>query len=87
MQCFFEIGSAPVERAGQGEMGGCTQRVQTAWLLLGLATESPWLALGGPFLSSFTNTLRKRSSGHVGLPFLAVKLFSCSVGVTIDQKP
>ena len=31
----------------------CTQRVQRAWLLLGLAIESPWSALGGPFLSSF----------------------------------
>jgi len=34
-----------------GEMGGCTQGVQTAWLLLGLIVERPWLALGGPFLS------------------------------------
>jgi len=37
---------------GKGEVGGCTQRVQTAWLLLALAVERPWLALGGPFLSS-----------------------------------
>jgi len=30
------------------------RRVQTSWLLLGLAAERrPWLALGGPFLSSF----------------------------------
>ena len=41
------------ERAGQGEVSGCTQRMQTAWLLLSLAVESRWLALGGPFLSSF----------------------------------
>jgi len=27
-------------------------KVKTAWLLLGLAVESPWSALGGPFLSS-----------------------------------
>ena len=33
-----------------------------------------------------TNGLRKRSSGHVGPPFLAVKLFSRSVGVTIGQQ-
>jgi len=37
------------------------------------------LALGGPFLSSFaqkkTVLLRKWSSGHVGPPVLAVKLF------------
>ena len=34
-------------------VGGCTHRVQTAWLTLGLAAKSIWLALGGPFLSSF----------------------------------
>ena len=30
----WEIGSATAERAGQGEVGGCTRRVQTAWLCL-----------------------------------------------------
>ena len=30
----WEIGSAIAERAGQGEVGGCTWRVQTAWLCL-----------------------------------------------------
>ena len=30
-----------------------------------------------------TNGLRKRSSGHVGPPFLAGRLFSRSVGATI----
>jgi len=29
------IGSAWAERAGQREVGGCTWRVQTAWLCLG----------------------------------------------------
>ena len=29
-QCPWEIGSATAERAGQGEVGGCTRRVQTA---------------------------------------------------------
>ena len=33
--------------------GGCNQRVQTAWLLLGLAIERSWLALGRLFLFSF----------------------------------
>jgi len=28
-------------------------RVQTAWLSLGSALEMPWLALGGPLLSSY----------------------------------
>ena len=38
---------------GQRKVVGCTQRVQTAWLLLGLAIERSWLALCGPFLSYF----------------------------------
>jgi len=53
---------------------------QVSWLLLGLAVESPWSSPGGPFLLMCTNGLRKRSSGHVGPPFLAVRLFSRSVG-------
>ena len=40
----------PAERAGQGEVGGCTRRVQTAWPCLGSALNSPWLELGRPFL-------------------------------------
>ena len=36
---------------GQGEVGGCTRRVQTAWPRLGSSLEATWLALGGPFLS------------------------------------
>ena len=47
---FREIGSATAERAGQGEAGGCTQRVQTAWLCLGSVVERSWSALGRPFL-------------------------------------
>ena len=46
-QCPWEIGSATAERAGQGEVGGCTQRVQTAWPCLGSAVERSWSALGG----------------------------------------
>jgi len=52
-QHFLEIGSALAERAGQGEVGGCTQRVQIAWLFLDLVVEILWLALGGSFFSSF----------------------------------
>ena len=41
-------------RKGGTEVGGWVHSmVQTAWLLLGLAVEGPWSALGGPFLSSF----------------------------------
>ena len=61
---------------GQGEVGGCIQSVQTAWVRLGLAVESPWLALGGPFLSFLCmNGLRKQSSDHVGSPLLAMKRY------------
>ena len=74
----------PAERAGQGEVGGCTQRAQKAWLLLGFAVERPWLALGQPFLSSFVmNWLRKQPSGLVGPPFLTMTLLSKSARVII----
>ena len=49
-QCPWDLGSAWAERAGQEEVGGCTRRVQTAWLHLG-SSKATWLALGGPFLS------------------------------------
>jgi len=38
-------------KAGQGEVDGCTGRLQTAWPRLGLPLEVTWLALGGPFVS------------------------------------
>jgi len=50
-QCPWDLGSVWAERAGQGEVGGCTQRVQTTWPCLGSFLEATWLALGGPFLS------------------------------------
>ena len=50
-QCPWDLGSVWAERAGQGEVGGCTRRVQTAWPRLGSSLEASWLALGGPFLS------------------------------------
>ena len=39
-QCPLGIGSASADRAEQGEVGGCTQRVQTAWPRLGSAVEA-----------------------------------------------
>ena len=36
----------PAERAGEGEVGGCTHRVQTAWLLLSLAVEKAFVGTG-----------------------------------------
>ena len=37
-------------------MGRFQPWAQVTWLLLGLAVESPWSALGGPFLSSCART-------------------------------
>ena len=43
----MSLGSVRVERVGQGEMGGCTQRVQIAWLCLGLGEIcSCWSSVG-----------------------------------------
>ena len=74
-------------KGGTGGGGRVSTLGPGKWLLLGLAVESPWSSPGGPFLSSCTNGLRKRSSGHVGPPFLAGRLFSRSVGATIGQEP
>ena len=52
-RCPWDLGSAPAERVGQGEVSEYQHWVQVTWLLLGFAVESPWLALGGLFLSSF----------------------------------
>ena len=54
------------EKAGQGEVGGCTRGVQTAWL-----------ALGGPLLSVLLsmNRLEKQSYHLARCQFLAGKLF------------
>ena len=38
-QCPLEIGSAWAERAGQGDVGGCTWTVPTAWPSLGSALK------------------------------------------------
>ena len=61
-QCPWDLGSAWAERAGQREVGGCTRRVQTAWLCLGSLVQKPWLALGGPFLFHLQALLPCRSS-------------------------
>ena len=50
--------------------------MQTAWLLLGLAVERPWLAISGPFFTLPSHDgLRKHTSGLVGSPFLTMLLF------------
>jgi len=43
-------------KGGQGEVGEFQPWAQVTWLLLGLAVESPWSALGGPLLSSCAQT-------------------------------
>jgi len=48
-QCPWELDSVQA-RNGQGKVGGLTWSVETAWLILGLAVESPQLILGQPFL-------------------------------------
>ena len=48
---LWDLGSVWAERAGQGEVGGCTRRLQTAWPCLGSLVERPWLALEWQFLS------------------------------------
>ena len=55
---------------GQEEVGGCTQRVQTAWPCLGSSLEATLLALGGPFSILFgINGVRNQLSHLVGPPF------------------
>ena len=44
-QSVLKIGSAPEERVGQGEVGGCTALAESAWWLLQLAIEWAWSAL------------------------------------------
>ena len=70
-------GGGQVSTLGQGNMAAS-----------GLSCRKPLVIPGWAIsLLMFTNALRKRSSGHVGPPFLAVRLFSRSVGATIGQEP
>ena len=69
----------PAERAGEGEVGGCTHRVQTAWLLLSLAVEKAFVGTGWAISLLCMNLFRKQPSGLVGPPFLTMTLFSWSI--------
>ena len=63
-------------------MGGCTQRVQTAWPCL-CSVETTWLALRGPFLSflSCVDGVRNQQSHLIGPPFPEFKAcFSATAG-------
>jgi len=65
-QCPWDLGSGPAERVGQGEVGAPEGYKQHGCLCVGLAVESPWLALGGPFLFSFAQMGLEQSSGQFG---------------------
>ena len=73
-QCPCDLGSVPAKEGGT--VGG--GRVSMA--ASGLSCRKPLISTGWAIsLFLFTNGLRKRLSGHVGPPFLAVKLFSRSL--------
>ena len=55
-QSVLKIGSALVERVGQGEVGGCTALADSAWRLLQVAIERAWSALDGPFFCFLVQT-------------------------------
>ena len=55
-QSVLKIGSAPAERVGLGEVGGCTALVDSAWWLLQLYIERAWSALDGPFFCFLVQT-------------------------------
>ena len=49
-QSVLKIGSALGERAGKGEVGGCTALANSAWGPLQLPIEKPWSMPGEPFV-------------------------------------
>ena len=69
-QCPWDLGSAWAERAGQGEVGGCTRRVQTAWPRLGSCVRSDLVCTGRAISILFgINGVRNQRSHLVGPPF------------------
>jgi len=77
----------PAERAGQGEVGRFQYWARGNMAASGLSYRKPLVSTGWAISLLCTNGLRRRSSSHVGPPFLAVKLFSRSVGAAIGQEP
>ena len=57
-QSMLKIGStlATREWVRQGEVGGCTALADSAWRLLQLAVEKPWLMPGRPFVCLLAQT-------------------------------
>ena len=77
----FQLGSVPAERVGQEEVG----RFQP-WAHAGNMAGSE-LSCRKPGVGHFSPLVRKQSSDHVGPPFLALRLFSRSVGATNGKEP
>ena len=73
-QSLLKIGSALVERVGQGKVGGSTALPGSAWWRLQMPVEKKALVNDGwaICLLSCTNGCRKRSFHLVGTPFLVI---------------
>ena len=79
----FGIGSASAERAGKGEVGGCTQRVQTcSKAVSGLGCRDNLVGTGRAISDLFgINGVRNKQSHLVGPPFPEFKAqFSAMTG-------
>ena len=50
VQSILKIGSALAGSMGQGEVGGCTTLVDSAWQQLQLPVDRPWSMPSGPFV-------------------------------------
>ena len=84
-QCPWEIGSAPAERAGQGEV--VHPKGADSMAVFGLSLEEPLVgAQRATSVLLCTNGLRKQSSRLVGPPFLAVKHFSQSSRAMVGRE-
>ena len=77
------MGSASTERVGEGQVGGCTQRVQTAWPHLGSSLEVTWWAISVLF---GINGARNKRSHLVGPPFPEFKAcYSATTGLHFSR--
>ena len=66
----------PAERVGQGGGGSISTLGPGNMAASGLSCRKPLVSTGWAIsLLLCTNGLRKQSSGHIGPPFLAVRLF------------
>ena len=84
----LELRFCASRKGGTGEGGRVSTLGPGNMAASGLSCRKPLVSPGWAVsLLLCTNGLGKQSSGHVGPPFLAVKLFSHSVGSTIGQEP